>query len=135
MKQIIFFFLAFLMFSGCKKIIYGMEDGIYTGQWSWVMADTTINLPVTVVLTGKEYYCSGAEGSESCYSQFGGSGTYKIRHDKIIFTDAHVYPANISTHQVLQGEFKYNSKKDKLLLTLNTGNGINVEYNLVRENK
>jgi len=128
-KVLLFLLLSPLLFSACKKIMYGVEDGIYEGTYTAVYLDTTVTLPVTVVLTGKEYYCSGS-GGYTWYRQAGGSGTYKIKHDKIVFHDEHSYPTDISLSQVLLGEFRYNSKKDKLILTL-IGE-TRVEYNLKR---
>jgi len=103
-------FSLLLSLSSCRKITNGVETGVYIGTFTVNYPDTSISGLTTIELKRKEFNCSGNINRVPA----GGRGHYEIKKGKIIFNDENMWTADFDWNLILNGEYDYNSKGEKL---------------------
>lgn len=139
---IIFFSVITLLGACSEKLNLTVLDGTYKGFFYYIPPNgtqlTKSESEISVNLGGKEYTSTGNANRIPA----GGSGKYSVLvNNEIEFYDEKVWTADFDWGLILNGNYKYEVKKDSLILTrnfqicpsCNTTNGL-YQYRLKRIN-
>jgi hypothetical protein len=139
MRRLVIFLLPLFVFIACKKdsntIQQELESAIYKGTFTVNYNDKIHSASdIEVVLNSDKSYNS--TGNINPRIPAGGSGTYIIKDNAILFDDQNHWTADFDWGLVLAGEYKITSNNKKLILkkTIKYNNNTTIyEYNLVRQ--
>jgi hypothetical protein len=108
--------------------VKSIQPGEYKGKFKVVMHDKTERGITKVLFTPDRYSCEGNDQRLPA----GGSGTYTIKGNKILFFDENMWTADFDWNLILNGEydFDYDGKKLKLITIRN---GRRYEYDLKKK--
>lgn len=139
---IIFFSIIALLGACSEKLNLTALDGTYKGFFYYIPPNgtqvTKSESEISVNLSGKDYTSSGHANRIPA----GGTGKYSVlANNEIEFHDEKVWTADFDWGLILNGNYKYEIKKDSLILTrnfqicpsCNTTNGL-YQYRLKRIN-
>lgn len=132
MKKIYIVIILFLIVSfipGCKKDKLPIQDGIYTGTFTVIYSNGTQTNPVTVELKNRTYTSS----SNANRIPAGGSGTFQINKNRMIFSDEKMWTADFDWNLILNGEYEAVFDGKKLTLSANKNNVGNYRYELEKQ--
>lgn len=91
-----------------------LPDGAYTGTFKVVYDTATFTGLTTLRLDGDTYRCEGNDNRIPA----GGSGTFAIRDNTIIFHDENMWTADFDWNLILQGEYHYTYDGRNLKLSM-----------------
>jgi len=138
MKRLVIFLFPLLILISCKKssnTIQELESGIYKGTF-------TVNYDgkkqtasdIEVILNSDKSYHS--TGNKNPRIPAGGSGTYIIKNNAILFNDKNPWTAEFDWGLILTGEYKISFSNKKLILkkTIESNNTRTIyEYDLTKQ--
>ena len=104
-----------------------LADGTYTGKFKVVYDTATFTGVTTLRLHGDTYHCEGNDNRIPA----GGSGTFAIRDNTIIFHDENMWTADFDWNLILKGEYHYILYGKNLKLTMRK-DGAMYEYDLLK---
>ncbi|MFN5428819.1 MAG: hypothetical protein ACK5BO_12355 [Bacteroidota bacterium] len=104
--------LIISFFTGCTKDKPSIQDGIYKGIFTVTYSTGTQTGPVTIELKNRTYTSS----SNANRIPSGGSGTFQVTKNKMIFSDDKMWTADFDWNLILNGEYEavFDGKKLKL---------------------
>lgn len=139
---IIFFSIITFLGACSEKLNLVVIDGNYKGWFYYIPPNgtqiTKSDEEIAVNLNGKEYTSSGSTNRVPA----GGTGKYTVlNNNEVQFNDERIWTADFDWGLILNGNYKYEIKKDSLILTrnfeicpsCNTINGL-YQYRLKRIN-
>ncbi len=117
---IIFFSIITLLGACSEKLNLVVIDGNYKGLFYYIPPNgtqvTKSEEEVTVNLNAKEYTSSGSTNRVPA----GGTGKYTVlNNNEVQFNDERVWTADFDWSLILNGNYRYEIKKDSLILTRN----------------
>ncbi|MBN4051265.1 hypothetical protein JYU16_00465 [bacterium AH-315-M05] len=116
------------LITSCKKDNGPIKTGTYNGNFIVEYISGTKTGETTVTLKKTKYSCdSGTDRIPA-----GGSGTYSMDNNKIIFTDENLWTANFDWGLILNGEYDYAYDGTNLTIWKDTQAG-RYEYGLKRK--
>lgn len=121
--------LIISFFTGCTKDKPSIQDGIYKGIFTVTYSNGTQTNPVTVELKNRNYTSS----SNANRIPAGGSGTFQINKNKMIFSDDKMWTADFDWNLILNGEYEAVFDGKKLTLSANKNNVGNYWYELEKQ--
>ncbi|MCA5005399.1 hypothetical protein [Sphingobacterium bovistauri] len=138
MNRLVIFLFPLLVFAACKKdsnTIQELESGVYKGTFR-VDYDGKIYTAsdIEVVLNSDKSYNS--TGNNNPRIPAGGSGTYVLKDNIIIFDDKNPWTAEFDWGLILAGEYKITSSNKKLILkkTIKSNNTRTIyKYDLIKQ--
>lgn len=104
-----------------------LPEGTYTGKFKVVYDTATFTGVTTLRLHGDTYQCERNDNRIPA----GGSGTFTIRDNTIIFHDENMWTADFDWNLILKGEYNYTLDGKNLKLSMRK-NGTMYEYDLVK---
>lgn len=115
-RNTLLFFTILVSVLGCKKDevdagISGVYDGVFTVEYSDGRSYSNL---VTVVLGRDGSFESSSDPNPGQYYPAGGSGSYIVEDNKILFTEVNGYPADFDWGLILRGEYEYTMSSDEL---------------------
>ena len=121
--------LIISFFTGCTKDKPSIQDGIYKGIFTVTYSTGTQTGPVTIELKNRTYTSS----SNANRIPSGGSGTFQVTKNKMIFSDDKMWTADFDWNLILNGEYEEVFDGKKLTLSANKNNVGNYRYELEKQ--
>ncbi|MFN7540166.1 MAG: hypothetical protein ACK5RQ_08945 [Bacteroidota bacterium] len=124
-----FLFLMVSFISGCKKDKMPIQDGIYTGTFTVTYSNGSQTGPVTIELKNRTYTSS----SNANRIPAGGSGTFQVNKNKMIFSDDKMWTADFDWNLILNGEYEAVFDGKKLTLSASRDGVGQYQYELQKQ--
>jgi hypothetical protein len=118
-----------LCFSGCDKDKPVIQDGVYTGTFTVSYHSGQQTGQTTLELSKGAFSCSGNANRFPA----GGSGTYLVEHDKIIFSDTNFWTAEFDWNLILSGHYDYSFDGKRLTLSTTINGVATYKYELEKK--
>ena len=119
-----------LMFlCGCNKENINIEEGVYKGTFTFTYVSVMQTGQTTLVLKDGKYSCTGNRSRIPA----GGSGTYTINKNKIIFEDENIWLHQFYSNLILDGEYNYQLDGKKLRISAIKNNVEYYDYDLEKQ--
>jgi len=124
----ILFFTLVLSSCSKEKIELKHLDGDYAGDFTvyYKDQDKTMTSKATLKLKDGHFSCSGNPNRIPA----GGSGTYHIEGEQIVFQDTNAWTAEFDWALILTGTFNFHKKGDNLTLKRPSANENTYTYDL-----
>ena len=115
-----------------EKVSIPIEEGTFSGTFT---VKYFVDMPkswgsgsgkTTLELKDGKFTCTGNPG----FIPAGGSGTYSINDDKIVFVDKNFWTANFDWNLILNGEYDFKFDGKRLKISANKNNVGHYEYYL-----
>lgn len=119
-----FAIIIFLTSVGCSD---SLTPGIYSGTFTIQYDSAKLSGETTLRLSDGQYTCDGNDNRIPA----GGSGTYTLAGETIIFQDENMWTADFDWNLILKGEYTYSLRGKRLQLT-RAVNGASYKYDLTR---
>lgn len=116
--------IIFLASIGCSD---SLTPGNYAGKFIVRYDSATLSGETTLRISDGQYTSDGNDNRIPA----GGSGTYMLAGEKIIFRDENMWTADFDWNMILNGEYKYSLRGKQLELTRAT-NRTSYRYVLTR---
>jgi len=103
-----------------------LKEGTYSGTFTVTYSSGKKTGTTTLKLENGKYICTGNPD----FIPAGGSGTYSINNDKIVFVDENFWTANFDWNLILTGEYNYTFNGKKLKISAHKNDVGFYEYDL-----
>jgi len=128
-KWYFIFFSCMILFTQCKKENSVLTEGEYEGIFTVSYTNEKQSGNVHLTLKDGRFTCS--EGQHRIPA--GGSGTYKIDGNSIVFSDENFWTADFDWNLILNGTYSYSYDGKNLLLSAAKNQVGKYEYKLIKK--